>query len=110
MGWASGSHGARVPDSELPHFHSQSAPKPQKDGGKVTELKKIIERQNAHIQEQNAEIRALMSKIEKLAGSAGSNEARPQEGPTVMANVAEDPRKVLQRRSPPPLDRKERCR
>ncbi|KAH9383666.1 hypothetical protein HPB48_025418 [Haemaphysalis longicornis] len=107
VGWASGSPGARVPNSEFPPLPPpKSTPSTQKDGGEVTELKKIIERQNAHIQEQNAQIRALMSKLEKLAGSSGSTEARPQEGPTLMANVAEGPRKVPRRGSPPAINPK----
>ncbi|KAH9369430.1 hypothetical protein HPB48_007208 [Haemaphysalis longicornis] len=47
-----------------------------------------------------------MSKLEKLAGSSGSTEARPQEGPTLMANVAEGPRKVPRRGSPPAINPK----
>ncbi|KAH9377405.1 hypothetical protein HPB48_008587 [Haemaphysalis longicornis] len=85
---------------------TRSTPSTQKDGGEVTELKKIIECQNTHIQEQNGQIRAVMSKLEKLAGSSGSTEARPQEGPTFMANVAEGPRKVPRRGSPPAINPK----
>lgn len=72
----------------------------------MSELKKIIERQNAQIKEQNAQIRALMTKIEELASGAGSSGTRTQVGPSAVSPAFEAPRKVPQRGPPPALNPK----
>ncbi|KAL1486194.1 hypothetical protein MTO96_031495 [Rhipicephalus appendiculatus] len=65
----------------------------------MTELKRIIERQNAQIKEQNAQIRALMNKIETLVSNGSSANIRPRNN-TVTANDAGGLSEVP-RRDPP---------
>lgn len=74
-----------------------------KENAEIVELKQIITRQNAQIQEQNAQIRNLMNKIEQLVAKSGQATTNGQEG---TAAVAEGPRKIPRRRSPPPTNDK----
>ncbi|KAL1416430.1 hypothetical protein MTO96_000712 [Rhipicephalus appendiculatus] len=104
VGWTDRSSNARVGETEFPPFtpsqpHNPSA-SPQRASNEVTELKKIIERQNAQIQEQNAQIRALMSKIDALASGSSAN-AGPQGGNNTEEN---DGGKRKAPRRDPPLD------
>ncbi|KAH8019526.1 hypothetical protein HPB51_019953 [Rhipicephalus microplus] len=59
----------------------------QKDTNEVTELKKIIERQHAQIKEQNAQVRALLSKIETLVSNGSSANTKPQNNTTAVNNT-----------------------
>lgn len=105
VGWTNRSPVARTSDTEFPPLPPSqplnSQTNPQKDSSEVTELKRIIERQNAQIQEQNAQIRALMNKIETLASNGSSANTRPQNN-TTAANNAGGLRKVPRRDPPSP--------
>ncbi|KAH7956054.1 hypothetical protein HPB52_005790 [Rhipicephalus sanguineus] len=74
---------------------------PQRDPSEVTELKRIIERQNAQIKEQNAQIRALMNKIETLVSNGSSANTKPKNN-TMAANDAGGLSEVPRRDSPSP--------
>ncbi|KAH7981810.1 hypothetical protein HPB52_001165 [Rhipicephalus sanguineus] len=88
----------------LPLTSSQplkSQANPQRDPSEVTELKRIIERQNAQIKEQNAQIRALMNKIETLVSNGSSANTKPKNN-TMAANDAGGLSEVPRRDSPSP--------
>lgn len=65
----------------------------------IAELKQIIAKQSAQIQEQNAQIKGLMNRIEQLVSKSGQGAAN---GQAETAVVTEGPRKMPRRRSPPP--------
>lgn len=71
VGWTDRFSVPRVSETGFPALTSSQPlnprASPQRDSNEVTELKKIIERQNAQIQAQNVQIRALMSKVDALA-------------------------------------------
>ncbi|XP_070389295.1 serine/arginine repetitive matrix protein 2-like [Dermacentor albipictus] len=78
VGWTNRSSVALGDDKEFPPLNP-NAPAPssqnaatRQECGECTELKRLIERQNAQIQEQNVQIRALMSKIDALASGSSA--------------------------------------
>ncbi|KAH7949554.1 hypothetical protein HPB49_012168 [Dermacentor silvarum] len=91
VGWTNRSPVARTSDTELPPLPPShplnSQTNPQKD--------------SSEIQEQNAQIRALMNKIETLVSNGSSAKTRPQNN-TTAANNAGGLRKVPRRDSPSP--------
>ncbi|KAH9379852.1 hypothetical protein HPB48_015421 [Haemaphysalis longicornis] len=99
VGWASRS--PKMSDSEFPPLNSPSTP-PQsttKENAEIAELKQIIAKQNAHILEQNAQIKGLMNKIEQLV-TRGPGQGALKDQAQIPA--AEGPRKMPCGRSPPP--------
>lgn len=98
VGWASRS--PKTFDSEFPPLNSPSSP-PQsttKENAEIAQLKQIIAKQNAHILEQNAQIKGLMNKLEQLVARTGQGALKDQ----AEITAAEGPRKMPRRRSPPP--------
>ncbi|KAL1482333.1 hypothetical protein MTO96_033873 [Rhipicephalus appendiculatus] len=85
VGWTNRSPFARTSETESPPLTPSqplsSQANPQRDASEMTELKRIIERQNAQIKEQNAQIRVLMNKIETLVrrttGAAEATQRAP---------------------------------
>ncbi|KAH9373896.1 hypothetical protein HPB48_012035 [Haemaphysalis longicornis] len=88
VGWANESPKARTPESPsaTPSHVTQG------ESALVTELKNIIERQNAQIHE-------LMSRLEKITGNTQQKETQGHEE-TPVATTREGPRKMPRKRSP----------
>lgn len=88
VGWAGGSPKAQTPESLSSNLHNAT----QGESAIVVELKKIIERQNAQIQE-------LMSRLEKVTNNSQQKHTKGHEETPVTA-TCKGPRKMPRRRSP----------
>ncbi|KAL3244933.1 hypothetical protein MRX96_047092 [Rhipicephalus microplus] len=87
--WINRSPVTRTSETESPPLTSFQPIKANthKDTNEVTELTKIIECQNAQIKEQNAQIRAIISKIETLVSNGSSANTKPQNNTTAVNNA-----------------------
>ncbi|KAH7940131.1 hypothetical protein HPB52_021884 [Rhipicephalus sanguineus] len=89
VGWTNRSPFTQTSETEspplTPSLPLNSQANPQRDPSEVTELKRIIERHNAQIKEENAQIRALMNKTETLVSNGNSANTKPQNN-TMAAN------------------------
>lgn len=103
VGWTDRSSVALGNDREFPPLNPTLPPPSNQNAstrqecGECTELKILIERQNGRIQEQNVQIRALMSKIDALASGSSATKVTK----TIKAPEDADENRKVPRKDPP---------